>query len=96
MALLVAAIVIGLLIGLALTRDTSTDVPNVTNKQLEFAIAQLERKGFTVGSEEFVQRETQPNVVLEQDPLPGSADAVAWPKKTAPSSPSSARSRRWT
>ncbi|HET7121771.1 MAG TPA: PASTA domain-containing protein, partial [Solirubrobacterales bacterium] len=73
-ALLVAAILIGLLIGLALTRDTSTDVPDVTNKQLEFAIAQLERKGFTVGEEKFVQRETQPNVVLEQDPLPGSAE----------------------
>jgi serine/threonine-protein kinase len=72
--LLVAAIVIGLLIGLALTRDTSTEVPNVTNKQLEFAIAQLERKGFSVGEEEFVQRETAPNVVLEQDPLPGSAE----------------------
>lgn len=73
-ALLVAAIVIGLLVGLALTRDTSTEVPNVTNKQLEFAIAQLERKGFSVGKEEYVQRETQPNVVLEQDPLPGKAD----------------------
>ncbi|HEU4599307.1 MAG TPA: PASTA domain-containing protein, partial [Solirubrobacterales bacterium] len=60
--------------GLALTRDTSTDVPNVTNKQLEFAIAQLERKGFTVGNEEYVERETAANVVLEQDPLPGSAE----------------------
>jgi eukaryotic-like serine/threonine-protein kinase len=73
-ALLVAAIVIGLLIGLALTRDTSTEVPNVTNKQLEFAIAQLERKGFSVGEEKYVERETAPNTVLEQDPLPGSAE----------------------
>src|SRR3954470_14887011 len=44
--LLVAAILIGILVGLALTRDTSTNVPNVTNKQLEFAITQLESKGF--------------------------------------------------
>jgi serine/threonine-protein kinase len=72
-ALLIAAIVIGLLIGLALTRDTSTDVPDVTGKQLEFAISQLERKGFEVGEEKFVQRQVPRNTVLEQDPLPGSA-----------------------
>jgi len=72
--LLVAAIVIGLLIGLLLTRDTSTDVPNVTGKQLEFAISQLERKGFDVGEEKFVERQAPKNTVLEQDPLPGSAE----------------------
>jgi len=72
--LLVAAILIGLLVGLALTRDTTTDVPNVTNKQLEFAIAQLERKGFEVGEETYVNRTVPRNTVLEQDPLPGSAD----------------------
>jgi beta-lactam-binding protein with PASTA domain/predicted Ser/Thr protein kinase len=72
--LLVAAIVIGLLIGLLLTRDTSTDVPNVTGKQLEFAISQLERKGFDVGGETFVERQAPKNTVLEQDPLPGSAE----------------------
>ena len=73
-ALLVAAIVIGLLIGLLVTRDTKTDVPNVTGKQLEFAIAQLERKGFDVGEEKFVERQSPKNTVLEQDPLPGSAE----------------------
>jgi beta-lactam-binding protein with PASTA domain/predicted Ser/Thr protein kinase len=73
-ALLVAAIVIGLLIGLVLTRDTGTEVPNVTGKQLEFAISQLERKGFEVGAEKFVERQVPRNTVLEQDPLPGSAD----------------------
>ncbi|HET8564938.1 MAG TPA: PASTA domain-containing protein [Solirubrobacterales bacterium] len=72
--LLVAAIVIGLLVGLLLTRNTTTDVPNVTDKQLEFAIAQLERKGFEVGEEKFVERQTPKNTVLEQDPLPGSAE----------------------
>ena len=69
--LLVAAILIGLLIGWALSRDTTTDVPNVTNKQLEFAISQLERKGFTVGEEKYVNRAVPRNTVLEQDPLPG-------------------------
>jgi serine/threonine-protein kinase len=72
--LLVAAIVIGLLIGLLLTRETSTDVPNVTGKQLEFAISQLERKGFDAGEEKFVERQAPKNTVLEQDPLPGSAE----------------------
>ena len=71
--LLVAAIVIGILVGLALTRDTTTDVPNVTNKQLEFAIAQLERKGFSVGKESYVNRSVPRNTVLEQDPPSGSA-----------------------
>jgi beta-lactam-binding protein with PASTA domain/predicted Ser/Thr protein kinase len=73
-ALLVAAIVIGLLVGLLATRDTKTDVPNVTGKQLEFAIAQLERKGFAVGEEKFVERQAPKNTVLEQDPPPGSAE----------------------
>jgi beta-lactam-binding protein with PASTA domain/predicted Ser/Thr protein kinase len=73
-ALVIAAIAVGLLVGLLLTRDTSTDVPDVTGKQLEFAIAQLERKGFDVGGEKFVERQSPKNTVLEQDPLPGSAE----------------------
>lgn len=72
-ALLIAAIAIGLLIGLLLTRDTKTDVPNVTGKQVEFAISQLERKGFEV-EEHTVQRRSPKGTVLEQDPLPGSAE----------------------
>ena len=73
-ALLIAAIVIGLVVGLLLTRDTSTDVPNVTGKQVEFAIAQLERKGFEVGGEKSVERQSPKGTVLEQDPLPGSTE----------------------
>jgi serine/threonine-protein kinase len=73
-ALLVAAILIGLLVGWAATRDAKTDVPDVTGKQLEFAIAQLERKGFEVGEENYVERQVPRNTVLEQDPLPGAAD----------------------
>jgi serine/threonine-protein kinase len=72
-ALLIGAIVIGLLIGLLLTRDTTTEVPSVTGKQVEFAISQLERKGFEV-EEHTVERQSPKGTVLEQDPLPGSAE----------------------
>jgi eukaryotic-like serine/threonine-protein kinase len=72
--LLVAAIVIGILVGLALTRDTSTDVPEVTGNQLGVAITLLEQKGFSVGEVTEVEREAPANEVLEQDPLPGKAD----------------------
>jgi serine/threonine protein kinase len=65
-----AAVLVGALVGLLLTRDTTTDVPNVTGKQLEFAILQLERKGFSVGQETFVEKEAPQGTVLEQDPLP--------------------------
>jgi beta-lactam-binding protein with PASTA domain/predicted Ser/Thr protein kinase len=71
---LIVAAIVGVLIGLALTRDTTTTVPNVTNKQLEFAISQLERQGFPIGKETRVERQAPVNTVLEQDPLPGSAD----------------------
>jgi serine/threonine protein kinase len=71
---LAIAAIVGVLIGLALTRDTSTTVPNVTNKQLEFAISQLERKGFSIGRETYVERQVSRNTVLEQEPLPGSAE----------------------
>jgi beta-lactam-binding protein with PASTA domain/predicted Ser/Thr protein kinase len=72
-ALLIAAIVIGLLIGLLATRSSKTEVPDVTGKQVEFAIAQLERKGFGV-EEHTVQRQSPKGTVLEQDPLPGKAE----------------------
>jgi serine/threonine protein kinase len=64
----VAAVVIGLLVGLALTRDTSTEVPNVTGKQLERAEEILENNGFPF-REEQVERQVERGTVLEQDPL---------------------------
>jgi serine/threonine-protein kinase len=67
-ALLVAAILIGLLIGWALTRDTTTQVPNVTGNQLGVAITLLEQDGFTVGEVVRVERDAPANEVLEQDP----------------------------
>jgi eukaryotic-like serine/threonine-protein kinase len=66
--LLVAAILIGLLIGWALTRDTTTKVPNVTGNQLGVAITLLEQDGFAVGDVVRVEREAPANEVLEQDP----------------------------
>jgi beta-lactam-binding protein with PASTA domain/tRNA A-37 threonylcarbamoyl transferase component Bud32 len=65
-----AAILVGALIGyLAARSSPTTDVPNVTGKQLEFAILQLERKGFDVGEEKFVERQAPRNEVLEQQPV---------------------------
>ncbi|HET8813826.1 MAG TPA: PASTA domain-containing protein [Solirubrobacterales bacterium] len=66
--LLVAAILLGILVGLALTRDTTTQVPSVTGNQLGVAITLLEQDGFSVGEVIRVEREAPANEVLEQDP----------------------------
>jgi eukaryotic-like serine/threonine-protein kinase len=66
--LLVAAIVIGLLVGLALTRDTTTKVPNVTGTPLNVAVTLLQQNGFQVGEVVRVERQAPPNEVLEQEP----------------------------
>jgi eukaryotic-like serine/threonine-protein kinase len=71
--LALAAVVLGALLGFALTRDTTTDVPGVTGNQLNVAISLLEQNGFKVGKVERVQREVAVNTVLEQDPPPGGA-----------------------
>ncbi|MGC1851961.1 MAG: Stk1 family PASTA domain-containing Ser/Thr kinase [Solirubrobacterales bacterium] len=71
-ALLAVAILIGALLGFALTRDTTTDVPGVTGNQLGVAIALLEQNGFKVGEVDRVRREVAANTVLEQDPPAGS------------------------
>jgi eukaryotic-like serine/threonine-protein kinase len=67
------AVLLGALIGLLLTRDSSTDVPNVTGESRSAATTRLELNGFGVEVEE-VQRQAARNTVLEQDPLPGSAE----------------------
>jgi serine/threonine-protein kinase len=71
--LALAAVLVGVLLGFALTRDTTTDVPSVTGNQLNVAIALLEQNGFKVGQIDRVRREVAVNTVLEQDPPPGSA-----------------------
>jgi eukaryotic-like serine/threonine-protein kinase len=63
-----AAVLIGLLIGFALTRDTSTEVPSVTGNELNVAVTLLQQDGFSVAEVKRVEREAPVNTVLEQDP----------------------------
>jgi len=67
------AVLVGALLGFALTRDSSTDVPSVTGNQLGVAVTLLEQNGFKVGEVDRVQRQVAANTVLEQDPPAGSA-----------------------
>ncbi len=67
--LVAAAVLIGALVGFALTRDTTTEVPNVKDNELNVAIALLQQNGFEVGEVKRVEREAPANTVLEQDPL---------------------------
>jgi serine/threonine-protein kinase len=73
LVLAAVAVLVGALLGFALTRDTSTDVPAVTGNQLGVSIALLEQNGFKVGEIDRVQREVAANTVLEQDPPAGNA-----------------------
>jgi serine/threonine-protein kinase len=65
-AVAVAAIV-GVLIGLALTRDTTTTVPNVVGNEVNVAISLLQQEGFSAGVKR-VENAAPANEVLEQDP----------------------------
>jgi beta-lactam-binding protein with PASTA domain/predicted Ser/Thr protein kinase len=74
---IIAAIValLAALLIFALTRDTTTDIPNVTDSPKYLAEARLEAQGFKVGDVTTVKRaEASAGTVLEQDPLPGEAD----------------------
>jgi len=66
--LVIAAILIGLLLGFALTRDTTTGVPNVTGSPESTAITILHEHGFGIGEIKRVEREAPASTVLEQDP----------------------------
>jgi eukaryotic-like serine/threonine-protein kinase len=66
--LVAVAVLIGLLAGFALTRDTTTEVPDVTGNELNVAIALLQQSGYSVGDVQRVEREAPANTVLEQDP----------------------------
>jgi eukaryotic-like serine/threonine-protein kinase len=63
------AALLGVLAGLALTRDTSTGVPNVKNELEVDAKTQLENAGFKVDVVARVHRLAPAHRVLEQDPL---------------------------
>jgi serine/threonine-protein kinase len=65
------AILIGALIGLLATRDTSTQVPSVEGRSLQRAEEILEQRGFTVSQPpKQVHRMVAAGTVLEQDPSP--------------------------
>ena len=65
---LLLAIILGVLAGLSLTRDTTTEVTPVTGEQLDTALRLLEQDGFQVGERTRVQRDAPAGQVLEQDP----------------------------
>jgi len=70
----IAAVIVGVLIGLAVTSESSTNVPNVTGESRSAATTRLELNGFPVGEPNEVQSQAPRNTVLEQDPLPGEAE----------------------
>jgi eukaryotic-like serine/threonine-protein kinase len=65
------AILIGALIGLLVSRDTTTEVPSVEGRSLQRAEEILEQRGFTVNQPPIqVERPIEAGTVLEQDPTP--------------------------
>jgi eukaryotic-like serine/threonine-protein kinase len=65
------AILIGALIGLLATRNTTTEVPNVGGRSLQRAEEILEQHGFSVNQPPIqVERKVAAGTVLEQDPTP--------------------------
>jgi beta-lactam-binding protein with PASTA domain/predicted Ser/Thr protein kinase len=67
--LIAVAILLGIVAGWALAKDTTTEVPDVKGDPLDVAIARLQDEGFEVEDIRRVQREAPRNQVLEQDPL---------------------------
>jgi len=68
------AVLIGVLLALALTRDTTAEVPKVTGRSLERAETRLEGEGFKIGEPVEVENAASRETVLEQDPIPGEVD----------------------
>jgi eukaryotic-like serine/threonine-protein kinase len=65
------AILIGALIGILLSRDTTTEVPSVEGRSLQRAEEILEQRGFTINQPPIqVERPVEAGTVLEQDPTP--------------------------
>jgi serine/threonine-protein kinase len=63
------AILLGALIGLLLSRDTTTPVPSVHGRSLQRAEEILENAGFSIKQPPVeVHRQIEPGTVLEQDP----------------------------
>ncbi len=65
------AILLGALLGILLSRDTTTAVPSVEGRSLQRAEEILENDGFKVNQPPVqVHRQVEAGTVLEQDPLP--------------------------
>jgi eukaryotic-like serine/threonine-protein kinase len=67
-ALAILALLLIALLVFGLTRDTTTEVPEVTGIDLNAAIDLLQDDGFSVGDVKRVERDAPANTVLEQDP----------------------------
>ena len=72
-ALVALALLLIALLVFGLTRDTTTEVPDVTGNQLDTAITLLKEDGFGIGEVERVEREVPANTVLETSPPSGEA-----------------------
>ena len=64
------AVLIGVLIALAATRDTTAEVPKVTGRTLSEAESKLRDEGFKVATKD-VNNDAPPGTVTEQSPIPG-------------------------
>jgi eukaryotic-like serine/threonine-protein kinase len=64
------AAAIGVLAGLALSRDTTTEIPDVTGQSIDAAQATLQSQDFEVETRS-VERQIPRDTVIEQDPVPG-------------------------
>ncbi len=67
---IIAAILLGIFAGYALSRETRTDVPNVINQTLATASQRLLSSGFEFDTS-YVESSAVRDTVLEQDPAPG-------------------------
>ena len=65
------AVLIGVLIALALTRDTTAEVPKVTGRSLERAETRLEGEGFKIGEPREVESEAEAGNGARAGPDPG-------------------------
>jgi serine/threonine-protein kinase len=67
------AVLVGILIALAATRDTTAEVPKVTGRTLNEAESLLRDEGFKVATKD-VNNDAPPGTVTEQDPIPGDVE----------------------
>jgi serine/threonine-protein kinase len=67
------AVLVGILIALAATRDTTAEVPKVTGRTLSEAESKLRDEGFKVATKD-VNNDAPPGTVTEQDPIPGDVE----------------------